>query len=278
MKTALVLQGGGVRGAYTSGVLDQMMIENITFDALYGVSAGAKNSQYFISHQIGEALKVDLFCISNKKAISFHNLIFEGGIISADYYNNYIMKEYAPLNDEFYKSTTKFYVGATNIITGEMKYFEKSSSDVRKAVTASCSIPLVQKIAKIDNNLYLDGGIAEAVPISDALNNYDKIVVVLTRPFGYREKENPKLNLAFKLKYKKYPLLLDLLLTQTERFNKQMDEIDELEKEGKIVVIRPSKQFSMGILEKDEKKIIDLYEMGKQDLIDKLELVKNITK
>ncbi len=274
MKTALVLQGGGMRGVYTSGVLDQLMIEGIDFDAVYGVSAGAKNAQYFISKQIGEALKVDLFCANNKKAISIHNLIFEGGMISADYYNNFIMKEYAPLNDSFIQSPTKFYIGTTNVETGDLTYFEKSSCDVRSAVTASCSLPLVQQMVEINGSKYLDGGISEAIPYKDALENYQRVVIVLTRPLGYRASIDKKMDSICKLKYRKYPKLVEKITTQSTRFNEMMSEIETLQKEGKVIVISPTKPMDINMLEKDNDKLLKFYEMGKQDLIDQLRSLK----
>ena len=190
-KAALVLQGGAMRGVYTSGVLDVLIDNALELEAIYGISAGAKNSQYYISKQRGEAIKVDLFCMNNRKSISLRNLIFEDGVISADYYNNYIMKELAPLNENFNLSTQKYYIGATNCLTGEIHYFEKSNCDLRKAIVASCSMPLAQSMAIIDDVPYLDGGISEAIPLEKAiLDGYDKIVVVLTREKGYRAKED----------------------------------------------------------------------------------------
>ena len=275
IKAALVLQGGGVRGAYTSGVLDKLMEENIELEAIYAVSAGAKNSQYYVSKQIGEAIKVDLFCINNRKAISFHNLIFEGGMISADYYQNFIMKKFAPTNEEFERSPQKFFATATNCLTGEATYFEKSSCNILDAITASCSIPLIQKMKYIDNIPYLDGGISNNVPINKAIEDgYDKIVVVLTRPKGYRESPNSKLNKLYKIKYHNYPNLLNKLITQTERYNETLDKIDELENNGKILVIYPSSNIPLSMLERDEEKILNLYEMGKSDLVNKLDQLR----
>ena len=278
MKTALILQGGGMRGAYTSGVLDQLMIKEIEFDALYGVSAGAKNGQYFISKQIGEAYRVDVYSSRDEKAISLHNLIKQGGIIDAEYYKNVIIKEIAPLNENFASSPMKFFIGATNVETGEMHYFEKSSCDTLDAIIASCSIPLIQKIKYIDGIGYLDGGIAEGIPLSDALKNYEKIVVVLTRPKGYREKEDKAIQKACNLKYKKYPNLIKAFAKRVEVYNQTMALIEKLDAEGKIIAIFPSEEITIRILEKNEEKIRALYDLGRSDTAKKIETIKEFLK
>ena len=278
MKTALILQGGGMRGAYTSGILDQLMIKRIEFDALYGVSAGAKNGQYFISKQIGESFRVDLYSSHDEKAISLHNLIKQGGVIDAEYYKNVIMKEIAPLNENFNTSPMKFFIGATNVITGEMHYFEKGKCNTIDAIIASCSIPLIQKIKYIDGVGYLDGGISEAIPISDALNNYDKLVVVLTRPKGYQETEDKLIEKAFKLRYKKYPNLIKTFEHRVEKYNETLRLIEKLENDGKIIAIYPSKDINIKMLEKDDVKLRELYDLGLSDALLMVDKIKEYLK
>ena len=272
-KTALVLQGGGLRGVYTSGVLDILIENGIEFDAVYGISAGAKNSQYYISKQPGEAIKVDLFCIKDKRAISLKNFILDGGYISQKFYNEYIMTEYAPLNLEVFNSSKqKFYMGATNCLTGEIKYFEKSTDNVRDAVTASCSLPLVQSMKYINNIPYLDGGIAESISVRQAIEDgYDKILVVLTRERGYRaENISHYLKRLLQVRYRKYPKLVEKLVTQNDRHNVLLSKIEELEQEGKIYCIYPSEPPTIKVLEKDEEKIKNLYALGRSDMTNHL--------
>lgn len=275
-KAALILQGGGLRGAYTSGVLDVLMENDIYLEATFGISAGAKNAQYYISHQIGEAIKVDLHCIKEKKAISVHNLFFAGGMISADYYNNYVMKELAPLNDYFYKSDQLFYIGATNCLTGNITYFDKSEKTLRAAVTASCSIPLVQSMVYIDNIPYLDGGVAENIPLHSATSaGYKKRVVVLTRERGFiQEEDSARLKRIYKIKYRKYPNLVNKILSQNIRYNNLFREIEDLEAKGEIFCIYPSIKPNIRILEKDENKIKELYELGRNDALKSIENLK----
>ena len=188
-KIALVLEGGSMLGAYTCGVLDTFMKYNIEFDSVYAISAGAKNSQYFISKQPGLAIEVDLKFMHKSKAISLKNLIFKGAFINREYYDNYIMKEFAPLDMKtFNENKCLYYVGATNCLTGEIEYFEKSTSNIRDSIAASCSMPAIQKMCYINDIPYLDGCIAEGIPYKTALKDNDFAIIVLNRPIGFRVK------------------------------------------------------------------------------------------
>lgn len=273
-KIALVLEGGAMRGVYTSGVLDSLLENNIEFDNVYGISAGSKNSQYFISKQIGEAIRVDLHCARNRKAVSFRNFLFKGGFINRFYYRDYILKEFAPIDKEaFDNNKQNYYIGATNCNTGEIHYFDGHGEDLPMYICASCSMPVLQSMIIIDKVPYLDGAVAEAISYAQAYKDgCTKQVLVLTRPKGFRQRPHTlKMKQLYQRLYKKYPLLLEKLLSMPERYNTMLDEIDRLEKENKIICIRPSKTIHISRLEKDTKKLEELYELGKKDLNDKLD-------
>ena len=267
-KIALVLEGGSMLGAYTSGVLDTFMKYNINFNSVYAISAGAKNSQYFISKQPGLAIKVDLKFMHKSKAISLQNLLFKGAFINRKYYDEYIMKEFAPLDMKtFNENKCLYYVGATNCLTGEIEYFEKSTSDIRDSVAASCSMPAIQKMCYINNTPYLDGCIAEGIPYKTALKDNDFAIIVLNRPIGFRAKPLSKSLIAIhKNKYKHYPQMLEQLLSSNDRYNQMLDEIEKLEKEGKVLVIRPTSNLKVKRMEISKNKLIHLYNLGFSNL------------
>ncbi len=276
-KIALVLEGGSMLGAYTSGVLDTFMKYNIDFNSVYAISAGAKNSQYFISKQPGLAIKVDLKFMHKSKAISLHNLLFKGAFINRTYYDEYIMKEFAPLDmDTFNNNKCLYYVGATNCLTGEIEYFEKSTTNIRDSIAASCSMPAIQKMCYINDIPYLDGCIGEGIPYKTALKDNDFAIIVLNRPIGFRAKPLSKSLIAIhKNKYKHYPQMLEQLLSSNDRYNQMLDEIEELEKEGKVLVIRPTSNLKVKRMEISKNKLINLYNLG---LNDSYNLLDDITK
>ena len=274
-KIALVLEGGSMLGVYTSGVLDTFLKYNIEFDSVYAISAGAKNSQYFISKQPGTAIKVDLNFIHKKKAISIENLLFKGALIDRKYYDEYIMKEFAPIDMEvFNNNKCLYYIGATNCLTGKIEYFEKSTTNIRDSVAASCSMPAIQKMCYINGIPYLDGCIAEGIPYKKALEENDYAIIVLNRPVSFRAKPLSKsLIRIHKRKYENYPKMLEQLLASNDRYNKMLDEIEQLEKEGKVFIIRPSVDLKPKRIETNKNKIIKLYNLGLNDtekLIDKI--------
>lgn len=279
-KIALVLEGGSMLGAYTSGVLDTFMKYNIEFDSVYAISAGAKNSQYFISKQPGLAIKVDLKFMHKSKAISLNNLIFKGAFINREYYDNYIMKEFAPLDIKtFNENKCLYYVGATNCLTGEIEYFEKSTSNIRDSIAASCSMPAIQKMCYINDIPYLDGCIGEGIPYKTALKENDFAIIVLNRPIGFRAKPLSRSLIAIhKNKYKHYPQMLKQLLSSNDRYNKMLDEIEQLEKEGKVLVIRPTSNLKVKRMEINRNKLIKFYNLGLNDSYNLLEDIDEFIK
>lgn len=271
-KGALVLQGGGMRCVYTSGVLDVLMENNIEIADVYGISGGAKNGIYYITKQPGESIKVDLFCCKNKKAISLRNYFLKGGVINADYYQNFILKEFAPIDEKKYlEEYPHFHIGAANINTGEVEYFDKDLN-YSDYIIASCSLPLIQSIKYINDVPYLDGGIAETISLNSALEaGHEKIVIVLTREKGYYAPKLKKRTIhLYKRIYHKYPKLVERLITQNNRHNQLLKQIYELEEQGKIFCIYPSNKPDIKVLEKEKDKILDLYNMGRKDMENQL--------
>lgn len=262
--TALVLEGGGLRGVFTCGVLDYFMDNGISFPFIVGVSAGACNGLSFMSHQRGRARTSNIDLMEKYQYVGFRYMLTQGCIMDykllfEDFPEKIIPYDYKA----YFANPTRFVMVTTNCLTGKAEYLEdKSSSErVMSIVRASSSLPFVSKITYVDGIPMLDGGIVDSIPIQYALmQGFDDLVVVLTRNKGYRKKEG-KMRLA-KLFYRKYPKLQEAIAERNEVYNRTMDLIERLEEEGKITVIRPLKPVIVGRMEKDTRKLADLYEEG----------------
>ncbi len=275
IKAALVLEGGALRGMYTSGVLDTFLKNNMEFECVAGVSAGALNAMNYISKQEGRSAKINLEYCDDPKYIGRKALIKNKGIIGYDYLFGDISTQKVPFDFETFKNTKqRFVIVTTNCEKAETEYLEKENcKDLFKAVQASSSMPLASAMVKINDNHYLDGAVTTSIPVKWALEQgYEKVVVVLTRDKTYRKPMlSNKMKKLYKLAYHKYPKLIEKLNTMPERYNKLQDELIELEKQGKIFIIRPKEEVKVSRLEKDKTKLENLYEEGKSEAEENME-------
>lgn len=266
IKAALVLEGGALRGMYTSGVLDTFLKNNMEFECVAGVSAGALNAMSYISKQPGRSAKSNLEYCDDPRYIGRKAFIKNKGIIGYDYLFGDISENKVPFDYKSFENTNqRFIIVTTNCEKAETEYLEKSNcNDLFKAAQASSSMPLASAIVEINNNHYLDGAVTTSIPVKWALEQgYEKVVVVLTRDKTYRKPMlSNKMKKLYKLAYHKYPKLIEKLNTMPERYNKLQDEIIDLEKEGKIFIIRPEKEVTVSRLEKDKEKLENLYKEG----------------
>ena len=263
-KTALVLEGGGLRGVFTCGVLDCFMDKGIHFPFTVGVSAGACNGLSFMSGQRGRARASNIDLMDKYHYIGFRYLltqrcIMDFKLLFEDFPERIIPYDY----DAYFSNPDRFVMVATNCLTGKAEYLEERSSSARvmDIVRASSSLPFASPITNVDGIPMLDGGIADSIPVEYAISQgYEKIVVVLTRNKGYR-KRNSSMTLA-KVAYRKYPNLQKALAERNAVYNRTMDLVERLEDEGRIIAIRPSKPVEVGRMEKDTSKLAALYEEG----------------
>ena len=263
-KTALVLEGGGLRGVFTCGVLDCFMDKGIHFPFTVGVSAGACNGLSFMSGQRGRARASNIDLMDKYHYIGFRYLltqrcIMDFKLLFEDFPERIIPYDY----NAYFSNPDRFVMVATNCLTGKAEYLEERSSSARvmDIVRASSSLPFASPITYVDGIPMLDGGIADSIPVEYAISQgYEKIVVVLTRNKGYRKK-NSRMPLA-KVAYRKYPNLQKALAERNAVYNRTMDLVERLEDEGRIIVIRPSKPVEVGRMEKDTSKLAALYEEG----------------
>ena len=262
--TALVLEGGGLRGVFTCGVLDCFMEHGIKFPFIVGVSAGACNGLSYMSGQKGRAKKTNIDLLDKYHYIGLKYLVKQGCIMDYKLLFEDFPNTVIPYNfDSYFQNPSRFVIVTTNCQTGQAEYFEEKTSSERlmKIVRASSSLPFVSTITDVDGTPMLDGGIVDSIPIQYALEQgYENIVVVLTRNKGYRKK--PGGMKAAKLFYRKYPALQKALSERNAVYNRTMDLIESLEDQGEITVIRPLKPVEVGRMEKDIAKLTALYEEG----------------
>ena len=266
IKAALVLEGGALRGMYTSGVLVTFLKNNMEFECVAGVSAGALNAMSYISKQPGRSAKINLEYCDDPRYIGRKAFIKNKGIIGYDYLFGDISENKVPFDYTAFENTSqRFIIVTTNCEKAETEYLEKSNcNDLFKAAQASSSMPLASAMVEINNNHYLDGAVTTSIPVKWALEQgYEKVVVVLTRDKTYRKPIlSNKMKKLYKLAYHKYPKLIEKLNTMPERYNKLQEELIDLEKEGKIFIIRPEKEVTVSRLEKDKEKLENLYKEG----------------
>lgn len=266
MKTGLVLEGGGVRGIYTAGVLDVFMEHGITFDGVIGVSAGAIHGCSYLSGQKGRSIRYYSKYCSDPRFMSFQSLIKTGDFVGADFcYHELPEKLDIYDNEAFKRSGVPFYAVCTNVETGKPEYILLTDMNAQiDYLRASASLPYFSRIVQIDGKKYLDGGCTDSIPVEAFQKmGYGKNVVVLTRPADYRKKE--ELRALPGLVYRKYPAFAEALRNRHNAYNQQAATVKMLERSGNVFIIRPEKALEIGRLETDPEKVQEIYNIGRAD-------------
>lgn len=263
-RSGLVLEGGGMRGVFTCGVLDNFMDRGIRFPYTIGVSAGACNGLSYMSGQRGRAKYSNIDLLDKYRYIGLKKLLLTGNIMDFDLLFDKFPNEIIPYDYEAYAQCKERYeMVTTSCVTGEACYYDEKLSPERiiDIVRASSSLPFVCPIAYVDGAPMLDGGIADSIPIERARAlGYDRNVVVLTRNRGYRKPD--KKGVVPPFMYRKYPALREAIANRNKLYNTQLELIERLEDEDEIVVIRPEKPIVVDRMERDVQKLLDLYNEG----------------
>ena len=273
-KTALVLEGGALRGLYTAGILDIFMREGIKIDTIFGVSAGALFGINYKSNQIGRALRYNLKYAHDKRYMGFYSLVTTGDVMNREFCFNKLVNELDPLDFEaFDNSDIEFNAVVTNVETGKAEYIEISDAKRdMEYLRASGSMPFVSNLVEVNGNKYLDGAVSDPIPLKKALDmGYRKIIVILTRPLGYYK---TKSFMPYGLVYKKYPNFVKTAKDAYINYNNTLDLIQKYENNGKIIVLRPSVKVKMKRIEKDLNKLQAIYDVGVKDCSENLEKIK----
>lgn len=260
----LVLEGGGMKGVYTAGVLDFLLDKGIEFKNIYGVSAGACTMCSFVSKQRGRGRDTFVDYVGLDGYMSYKSLIKTGDIFNSKFSYELVPKYLNPFDYETYASFEgNAYAVVTNIETGKAEYIpvrdmEKEIDYIR----ASSSLPLVSKNVRIGDKLYLDGGIADSIPIRKSESDGNvKNVVVMTKPVGYRRDPEKMLKLI-RIRYARYPKVYELMKNRHITYNETLDYVEKEAESGKIFLIRPKEDSHIDRMEKDRDKLEALYEQG----------------
>ena len=279
MNIGLVLEGGGMRGLYTAGILDAMLDKNFQVNGIIGVSAGALFGVSYVSKQRGRSIRYNQKYASDPRYMSFKSLITTGNFVNKDFaYYELPLKLDIFDEESFSKSKTDFYATVTNVETGKPEYLKIINATIQiEELRASSSLPFCSKIVKINDKLYLDGGISDAIPVNKCFEmGYDKVIVITTRPLNYRKTKSNQL--LPKIFYHRYPNFVKAINTRYQRYNDTLDQLQELEKQNQIFVIRPSKLIKINRLEKNPDKMQEIYNLGLQDFQDNYQALQKYLK
>lgn len=264
--TGLVLEGGGMRGVFTSGVLDAFMKHEVYFPYVVAVSAGACNGLSYMSHQPRRARWSNIDMLQKYDYISLKSLIVNGSIFDPELIYERFPNEFFPFDyDTYEKNPATFEVVTTNCRTGRAMYLTERHDHRRltQLIRATSSLPFVAHITQVDGIPMLDGGIVDSIPILRSIDTgHQENVVVMTRNRGYRSSE-PDIKIP-KFLYGEYPRLRVALSRRTAAYNEQLDLVERMEDWGEIVVIRPQKPLEVGRITEDVAKLERLYEEGFQ--------------
>ena len=262
--TGLVLEGGGMRGVFTSGVLDAFMKYDCYFDYVVAVSAGACNGLSYMSRQPRRARISNIDLLQKYGYLSLKNLLLQGSIFDPNILYERFPKEIVPFDMKAYEQNPATYEMVTaNCLTGRAEYLSERHDERRlvKIAKASSSLPYVAHVTMVDGVPMLDGGIADSIPVQRAIQTGHKLnVVVMTRNKGFRSSEpDAKIPTLF---YKEYPRLRVVLSKMHEYYNQQLELIERMERWGEVIVIRPQRPMEVDRLCRDPRKLERLYEEG----------------
>ena len=276
MKTGLILEGGAMRGMFTCGVLDVFMENGVEFDGAAGISAGAVFGCNFKSRQIGRPVRYNKRFSRDPRYCSLRSLIRTGDLYGVDFCYRQLPDELDVFDRAAFRDNPMdFYIGATDIRTGEAVYHRCSDGGEADMqwMRASASMPLASRPVALEGRLLLDGGIVDAVPLEymEGLG-YDRNVAVLTQPKGYRKAPARGMPL-FRLALRSYPAAVHAMAVRHERYNAQMRLIDEREAAGKLLVLRPGEPLGISRTEKDPEELERVYQLGRNAAKERLEEV-----
>ena len=268
MKTALIMEGGAMRGMFTCGVIDVLLREGITVDAAAGISAGAVFGCNYKSRQIGRALRYNKKYGGDPRYCSVRSLIKTGDLYGAEFCYHTLPDELDVFDRAaFRENPMKFYVGATDLQTGQCLYHEcaDGGSEDMQWLRASASMPLVSRPVHVGEHVLLDGGIADAVPFEYMEKlGYRRNIVILTQPRRYRKSPAKGLWL-YRLLLRRYPAVAAAMAVRADMYNRQMEALDRREAAGESLLLRPPQALGIGHCEKNPDELQRVYDLGARE-------------
>ncbi len=261
----LILEGGGMRGVFTGGVLEAFMEQDYYFPYVIGVSAGACHGSSYAARQRDRNRKVSIDYVTHPDYISLKNLVTKRELFGMDLLFDKLPNELVPFDYEtFSAAPERFIIGTTDCYSGKPIYFEKGApkDEILKVVRASSSLPFMAAPVDYQGKTLMDGGIADPIPLKKALEDgIEKPVVILTRPKGYRKAPSRFTGIS-KFMYKQYPGLVHQMETRWKHYNDTLEWVEALEDQGKAFVIRPEDSFKISRAERNPERLTSLYEFG----------------
>lgn len=274
-KTGLILEGGGMRGLYTAGVLDRLMEASIPVDGMVTVSAGALFGINFASAQHGRALRYNKTYIKDKRYMSLRSLLTTGNLINKNFAYYTIPYKLDAFDEKAFKASgIDFYAAVTNMHNGQAEYRRITDPfDQMEILRASGSLPIVSRPVELEGKLYLDGGVADSIPYRKAKAlGYAKRIVILTRPLTFKKTPSP--SFLIDRWYKDYPQFRRTLKNRYRNYNQTVEHITEDEAEGEAFVFRPSQSLAIKRLERDKTKLQSMYDLGVEDADHRLDQLR----
>lgn len=266
INSGLVLEGGGLRGVYTAGVLEYFMEKELYFPYVIGVSAGACMAASYLSRQKGRNKKVNIDYVADPRYFSYRNYFKTRQLFGMDFIFDEIPNKLVPYDYEaYFKSTEQFVVVATDCITGEPVYYhmDEHRDNMLQLIRASSSLPFVAPSIPYEGRMLLDGGIIDPIPIKQAQNDgFEKNVVILTKPAGYKKKAS---RFSSFIKYKEYPIISKRLQTRYQIYNETLTFLEEEKKKDSVFIFQPSKPLAVSRMERNPQRLTELYHLGWND-------------
>ena len=275
MKSGLIMEGGAMRGMFTCGVIDVFMEEGIDFDGAAGISAGAVFGCNFKSRQIGRPIRYNKNYCRDPRYCSMRSLLKTGDLYGVDFCYRELPDILDPFDAAAFKENPMdFYVGATNVGTGKILFHncrDGGENDIQW-MRASASMPIVSRPVQIGKYTLLDGGIADPIPFRFMeKKGYDRNVIILTQPLGYRKKKSSP---AIQALLRRYPAVAKTMSVRHRIYNRQLDQIRERELAGKAIVIRPAEDLRIGHTEKNPRELERVYQAGRSEAKRQLDKIR----
>lgn len=280
-QVGLVLEGGGMRGVYTAGILEYFLESQLFFPYVIGVSAGACNAASYLSKQKGRNKTVTIEYASDPRYISWRNYFRNRQFFGMDFIFDEIPNNHVPYHyDVFYNSPSEFVVGTTDCLTGEPVYFKKQDykKDLLTVLRASSSLPFIAPEVRFKDKILLDGGISDPIPLKKAQQDgFAKNIVILTRNKGYLKKPS-KFHYLVNRKYPEYKGLQQSLKNRYQTYNETVEYLEMEEKKGNVLIIRPTQPLKVGRMERNPHRLEELYNQGYEDARSAMSSIVNYIK
>lgn len=263
-KTGLILEGGGMRGVYTAGVLEYFLEQELHVPHVTGVSAGASIGASYVSRQRGRNAKITIGYIDHPRYIGIGNWFRERSLFGMNFVFDELPNKLVPLDYETLLAPgQQFWIGATDCQSGQARFFHKNETDdLLRIVRASSSLPFVSPIVEIGQTPYLDGGVSEPIPlVKSEQDGNERHIIILTREASYR-KSPARMTWLTRRYFRRYPKLVETMLRRHSHYNATLERIAAMERAGTAFVFRPEQAPMVGRMEKDKRKLNAFYQEG----------------